>query len=122
MKTGYGCELELLSALGPKYDFERFGCKLVGSPRHADVLIITGTITKKSKERFVRIYNQTPEPKVVVAIGACPLSGGVFAGSEQVDPPIEKNAKVDIYVPGCPPKPEAIIDGIKKALGKLEEK
>jgi len=115
-----GCDIEVLAAITPKFDVERLGCELVGSPRHADVLCVTGTVTKKAKERFMRIHNQVPEPKAVVAIGACALSGGIFAGSEQVDPGIDKHVKVDVFVPGCPPRPQAIIKGIYKALRKFK--
>jgi NADH-quinone oxidoreductase B subunit len=115
-----GCDIEILATLTPRYDMERFGVKLQGSPRHADVLICTGPVTRQARERLVRIYEQMPEPKFVVAVGSCALSGGVFDGCYGVLGGIDKVIPVNAYVPGCPPRPEAIIDGVVKLLGSLK--
>ncbi len=115
-----GCDIEIIAALTPRYDAERFGVKLVGSPRHADVLLVTGPVTRKMKERLIRAYEQMPEPKIVVVVGNCGSTGGVFYESYNLEGPIDKIIPVDIYVPGCPPRPEAIIHGLAKAWEKLE--
>lgn len=115
-----GCDIEILATLTPRYDVERFGVKLQGSPRHADVLICTGPVTLQSRERLRRIYEQMPEPKFVVAVGSCSISGGVFDGCYGVVGHVDEVIPVDAYVPGCPPRPEAIIDGLVKLLGKLQ--
>jgi NADH-quinone oxidoreductase B subunit len=114
-----GCDIEILATLAPRYDLERFGIKLEGSPRHADVLICTGPVTRQARERLHRIYEQMPEPKFVVAVGSCALSGGAFRGCYNVLGGIDQVIPVDAFVPGCPPRPEAIIDGIVKLLGSL---
>ncbi len=111
-----GCDIEILATLTPRYDLERLGVKLQGSPRHADVLICTGAVTRQARDRLLRIYEQMHEPKFVVAVGACALSGGVFQGCYNVMEGIDKVLPVDAYIPGCPPRPEAIIDGIVKLL------
>lgn len=115
-----GCDIEILATLTPRYDLERLGVKLQGSPRHADILICTGPVTLQSKERLQRIYEQMPEPKYVVAIGSCAISGGVFQGCYNVVGHVDELIPVDIYVPGCPPRPEAIIDGLVKLLHSLQ--
>ncbi|MEM0025347.1 MAG: NADH-quinone oxidoreductase subunit NuoB [Zestosphaera sp.] len=115
-----GCDIEVLASITPHYDPERFGVRLAPSVRHGDVLIVTGVVTKKAAERLKRLYEQMPEPKFVVAVGACALSGGVFHGSYPVVGGADKVVKVDVYVPGCPPRPEAILEGIIKLLKKLE--
>lgn len=115
-----GCDIEILATLTPRYDVERLGIKLQGSPRHADVLVCTGPVTLQSKERLRRIYEQMPEPKFVVAVGSCAISGGAFRGCYNVVGHIDEVIPVDVYVPGCPPRPEAIIDGLVKLLGKLQ--
>lgn len=115
-----GCVIEVAAALTPRYDVERFGILRQGTPRHADILLVTGTITKQIKDRLVRIYEQMPEPKGVIAIGACPITGGVLDGCYNVETPLDEILPVDAYVPGCPPKPEAIIDGIIKVLDEWE--
>jgi len=112
-----GCDIEVLAALTPKYDAERFGVVLKHSPKHADVLLVTGSGNKKSLKRALRVYEQVPEPKKVVAIGACACSMGVFQGSETLDGPVSKHFHVDAFVPGCPPRPEAILDALYKVLG-----
>jgi NADH-quinone oxidoreductase B subunit len=117
-----GCDIELVACLTPRYDLERFGVVLVPSPRHADVLLVTGVVSPQTKDRLLRVYEQMPEPKIVVAIGACALSGGVFQGCYNAGQGIDSVLPVDMYIPGCPPRPEAIIYGIKKLLDKKEEK
>ena len=111
-----GCDIELAALLTPKYDVERFGILLKSSPRHADVLLVTGPVTRQCAPRLKRIYDQMPNPKFVVAIGTCACSGGVFKDNYNVLGGVDKIIPVDVYVPGCPPKPEAIIDGILKLL------
>lgn len=122
MNTGScnGCDIEIIAALTPRYDAERFGIKLVGSPRHADVLLITGPVTRQMKDKVLRVYNQTPDPKVVMVVGTCGISGGVFYESYNLLGPVDKFIPVDVYVQGCPPRPEAIIEGVSKAWAKLE--
>lgn len=115
-----GCDIETLDALTPRYDIERLGVKLQGSPRHADVLLATGPVTLQSADRLVRIYEQMPEPKFVVAIGACALTGGAFHGCYNVIGGIDKILPVDAYIPGCPPRPEAIIHGLVQLMNKLK--
>lgn len=114
-----GCDIELIAALTPRYDVERFGMQLRGSPRHADILVVTGPVTRQTKDRLIRIYEQMPEPKLVVAVGSCPASGCAFYDCYNVLGPLDKFIPVDAYVPGCPPKPEAIIFGLVKVLKKV---
>jgi NADH-quinone oxidoreductase B subunit len=117
-----GCDIEILATLTPRYDLERFGVKLQGSPRHADVLICTGPVTLQSRDRLKRIYEQMPEPKFVVAVGTCATSGGVFQGCYNIVGHIDQVIPVNAYIPGCPPRPEAIIDGVVKLLQSLQAK
>ncbi len=105
-----------MASLTPRFDVERFGIKLQGSPRHADVLAVTGPVTSQIKDRLIRIYQQMPEPKHVIAIGACAISGAPFKDCYNVNGGADTLLPVDVYVPGCPPKPEAIIDGIDKLI------
>ncbi|MCM8829673.1 MAG: NADH-quinone oxidoreductase subunit B family protein [Candidatus Omnitrophica bacterium] len=114
------CDIEILDCLTPKFDIERFGMVLVGSPRHADVLLCTGIVNKKCVERVKEVYKQTAKPCVVVAIGSCACSGGMFRDGYQMGGPLDKIIPVDVYIPGCPPKPEAMIAGIVKVLEKLK--
>jgi NADH-quinone oxidoreductase B subunit len=114
-----GCDIEILATLTPRYDLERFGVKLKGSPRHADVLLCTGPVTAQARDRLIRIYEQMHEPKFVVAVGSCGISGGVFQDCYNVAGGIDRVIPVAAYVPGCPPRPEAIIDGVVKLLGSL---
>jgi len=116
-----GCDIELLAALNPKFDIERFGMILRGSPRHADVLLCTGTVTRQIRDRFKRIYDQVPEPKFVMAFGNCACSGGVFQKCYNVHEGIDKVVPVNMYVPGCPPRPQAIIDAAVKLLTALQQ-
>ena len=115
-----GCDIEIVASLTPRYDVERFGIKLVGSPRHADVLLVTGPVTRQMEPRMKRIYAQTPNPKAVMVIGNCGVEGDVFHESYNLVGPIDQIIPVDVYVHGCPPRPEAIIEGVVKAWLKLE--
>lgn len=115
-----GCDIEILASFTPRYDLERFGMKLQGSPRHADVLICTGPVTRQARERLLRIYEQMPHPKFVVAVGSCAISGGAFQGCYNVVGHIDEVIPVNVYIPGCPPRPEAIIDGVVKLLHSLK--
>lgn len=117
-----GCDIEVLACLTPVYDIERFGIINVGNPMHADIMLVTGTVNHRNKKVLANLYEQMPHPKVVVAIGACGLSGGVFRDAYNVVGGVDKVIPVDVYVYGCPAKPEAIIDGVVMALGKLEDK
>jgi membrane-bound hydrogenase subunit mbhJ len=114
------CDIEVLDCLTPRFDIERFGMRLAGSIRHADVLLVTGSCNRKSMERVRRIWEeQVPKPCVVIAIGECALSRGMFMHSYNCPLPLDKIIPVHAYVPGCPPKPEAIISGAVKLIGKL---
>ena len=114
-----GCDIEILSTLTPRYDMERMGVKLQASPLHADILLTTGAVTRQARERLVRIYEQMHEPKFVIAIGSCAISGGVFEGCYNVMGGIDQVIPVNAYIPGCPPRPEAIIYGVVKLLNSL---
>ena len=111
-----GCDIEILAALTPRYDAERLGVELVPSPRHADVLLVTGTLNPLMRDRLKTVYEQMPEPRHVVAIGACALGGGVMKDCYNVGHGIDTAIPVDLYIPGCPPRPEAIIYGILKLV------
>ena len=115
------CDIEIIAALTPRYDLERFGVQLKGTPRHADVLVCSGPVTKQIAPRLRRIYEQMPNPKFVVACGACACSGGAFRGCYNVMEGVDQVIPVSAYIPGCPVKPEAIIDGVAKLLGKLQQ-
>jgi NADH-quinone oxidoreductase B subunit len=117
-----GCDIEILATVTPRYDLERFGVKLQGSPRHADILIVTGPVTLQARDRLKRVYEQMPDPKFVVAVGSCAISGGAFAGCYNVVGQVDKVIPVNAFIPGCPPRPEAIIDGMVKLLQSLEIK
>lgn len=113
------CDIEILDALTPRYDLERFGIQLVGSVRHADALLVTGSVSKKVAERVKRIYEQAPKPCVVIAIGSCACSEIMFRDSYNTCGPVDKIIPVNAYVPGCPPKPEALIMGVVKLIKAL---
>jgi membrane-bound hydrogenase subunit mbhJ len=114
------CDIEILDCLTPRHDLERFGILLVGSIRHADVLLVNGSINIRDKDRLLEIYNQAPKPILVVAIGACGCTGGIFAEGYTFAGPVDKVIPVNAYIPGCPPKPEAIIAGIVKLAGSAK--
>jgi Ni,Fe-hydrogenase III small subunit len=113
------CDIEILEALTPRYDLERFGILLVGSIRHADVLLISGVFNKKAAIRLKRLYEQAPKPIVVIAIGACACTGEMFINSYNVKGRVCDHIPVDAYLPGCPPKPEAMISAVVKLVQKL---
>jgi ech hydrogenase subunit C len=117
-----GCDIEVLACLTPVYDVERFGIINVGNPMHADILLVTGTVNHRNKKVLANLFEQMPHPKMVVAIGACGLSGGIFREAYNVVGGVDKVVPVDVYVPGCPPKPEAIIDGMVLSLQKFRQK
>lgn len=119
------CDIEVVNCLTPRFDVERFGITLVGSPRHADALLVTGGVTAQAAPRLRRVYEQTPKPCIVFAVGACACDKGIFANGYHVVGPVDKiireidpHARI-VYVPGCPPKPEAMISGVLKALSSL---
>lgn len=117
-----GCDIEVLACLTPLYDVERFGVINTGNPRHADILLLTGSLNAQNIPVVQQIYDQMPEPKVVAAIGICATSGGIFAECYNVVGGVDKVLPVDVYVPGCAARPQAIIDGVVKALSILDEK
>lgn len=117
-----GCDIEVLACLTPLYDLERFGIINTGNPKHADVFLITGGINEQSRAVVKNTYEQMPDPKVVVAIGICAATGGVFRECYNIMGGVDKVIPVDVYVPGCAARPESIIDGVVRALGILEEK
>ena len=114
------CDIEVVAALTPRYDIERFGMLLKGTPRHADVLVCTGAVTRQIADRLKRIYDQMASPKFVVAVGTCACSGGVFRGCYNIKGGIDSVIPVDAYIPGCAASPHAIIDGVAKLLDGLE--
>ena len=111
-----GCELEIHAINNAFYDLERFGLHFVASPRHADVLLVTGPVTKNMREALERTYNATPDPKWVVAVGACAADGGIFAGSYAVAGGVKDVIPVDLHIPGCPPTPTALLQGLRALL------
>ena len=117
-----GCDIELVAVLTPRYDAERLGFQLTGSPRHADIVVVTGPVTAQSLDRVLRTISQVPEPRCIVTMGSCPQSGNVFRGSYAIAGPLSKYVHVDVDVAGCTPKPEAVIDGLVLATKILEEK
>ena len=117
-----GCDIEIVATFAPRYDLERFGILRRGSPRHADLLTVTGPVTRQVKDRLIRIYEQMPSPKRVVAVGTCAASGAPYIGSYNIYEGVDKILPVDVYIAGCPPKPEAIIHGLLKIIERHEEK
>ncbi len=116
------CDIEIVATITPRFDLERLGVLLKGSPRHADVLLCSGPVTRQVQDRLRRVYEQMAEPKFVVAVGTCACSGGIFRGCYNVTGGIDSVIPVSAYIPGCPVRPEAIIDGVAKLLGSLEAK
>jgi Ni,Fe-hydrogenase III small subunit/formate hydrogenlyase subunit 6/NADH:ubiquinone oxidoreductase subunit I len=116
-----GCDWEVAALLNPYHDIQRLGIDFVASPRHADVLLVTGVMTANLEEAARRTYDAMPDPRMVVAIGACAITGGVFAGSSQIRDGVSSTLPVDVYVPGCPPRPESIIEGLLMAVAQRRE-
>lgn len=116
-----GCELEIHALSNPFYDLERFGLRFVASPRHADVLLVTGPVTKNMREALERTYAAMPAPKWVVAAGACARDGGPFAGSYACIGPVSEAVPVDLHIPGCPPTPVALLRGLLALMRKAAE-
>jgi membrane-bound hydrogenase subunit mbhJ len=117
-----GCDIELVAAITPRYDAEQLGVQLEGSPRHADILCITGPVTRNAVGAIETVYGQVLNPKAVVAIGSCPATTNVFIDSRTIDGPLDNHLPVDVFVPGCPPRPDAIIQGIVRAATMLAER
>ena len=117
-----GCDIEVLACLTPLYDVERFGVLNTGNPKHADILLVTGSVNERNIDIIQNLYRQMPEPKVVVAVGACACSGGIFARAYNIQGGIDKVVPVDVYVPGCAARPESIIDGVMQGIAALEAK
>lgn len=113
-----GCEVEIGSAFGPVYDAERYGARLVASPRHADALLVTGPVTRNMAEPLRRTYEATPAPRLVVAVGDCARNCGAFAGAYGVVGAVSDVVPVDLEIVGCPPRPEAIVEGLRKLTGR----
>jgi Ni,Fe-hydrogenase III small subunit len=117
-----GCDIELVASISPRYDAEQLGACLQGSPRHADILCISGPVTRNSLQAIKTVYAQVCEPKAVVALGSCPASTNVFIDSRTIEGPLNKHIPVDVFVPGCPPRPDAILQGVAKAAAILAER
>jgi ech hydrogenase subunit C len=117
-----GCDIEVLACLTPLYDVERFGVVNTGNPKHADILLVTGSVNARNADVVRNLYRQMPEPKVVVAVGACACTGGVFARAYNVAGGVDKVIPVDAYVAGCAARPETIIDGVVRGIEILERK
>jgi NADH-quinone oxidoreductase B subunit len=117
-----GCEVEVNALTNAIHDVERFGLHIVASPRHADMLLVTGPVTRGMLPALMQTYKATPAPKMVVAMGSCAISGGVFRGSYATLDGVDKVLPVDVYIPGCPPRPQAIIQGILLAVDRWEAK
>lgn len=124
MNTGScnGCDIELIASLTPRFDVEQFGIKHEASPRHCDILCVTGPVTNNAVNAVRTVYGQVCHPKAVVAIGSCPASCNAFINSPMVAGPLSNHMPVDVFVPGCPPRPSAIIEGIAKAAAILAER
>jgi len=117
-----GCDIEVLDALTPRYDVERLGMRLVGSPRHADVLLVCGPVTRQVAPALRRLLDAVPKPRLVFAIGSCATGGGCWFDTYNILGGVDKVIPVDFYVPGCPPRPEAILYGVALALGLVPKK
>ena len=115
-----GCEIEIAALNNPIYDIERFGIHFVASPRHADVLLVTGPASRNMEIALLRTYEATPGPKIVIAVGACACSGGIFGDTYATTGGIDKVVPVDVYIPGCPPRPEVLLQGLLLAVNKMK--
>jgi Ni,Fe-hydrogenase III small subunit len=115
-----GCEIEIVGLNSPVYDLERFGIHFVASPRHADMLLVTGPVSRNMELALRKTYDATPEPRLVVAVGACGCSGGIFGRNYATLGGVDKVIPVDVYIPGCPPNPQALLRGILTAIGRLK--
>ncbi|MCZ7357294.1 MAG: NADH-quinone oxidoreductase subunit B family protein [Candidatus Methanoperedens sp.] len=116
------CEVEVNALSNPIYDIERFGLHIVASPRHADMLLVTGSVTRNMELALLKTYNATPEPKLVAAMGSCACNGGIFGDTYASGGGVDRFIPVDVYIPGCPPRPQAVIFGLMVALDKLDQK
>ena len=117
-----GCDIEVLACLTPIFDVERLGVVNTGNPKHADIFLVTGAVNEQSKKVILNLYNQMPEPKVVVSVGICAATGGIFRECYNISGGVDTIIPVDVHVPGCAARPEAIIDGVVQALAVLEKK
>ena len=117
-----GCDIEVIDCLTPYYDVERFGMRLVGSPRHADALVVSGSVSRQVAPALRRLYEATPGPKVVLAVGTCAVGGNIWYDTYNILGGADKVVPVNAYIPGCPPRPEAILFGALVALGKASPK
>jgi Ni,Fe-hydrogenase III small subunit len=117
-----GCEIEINALNNPVYDLERLGIHFVASPRHADMLLVTGPVTRNMELALLKTYRATPEPKMVVAVGVCGISGGIFGLNYATVGGVDAVIPVDVYIPGCPPRPHALLHGILLALGRMEQR
>ncbi|MCL6628268.1 MAG: NADH-quinone oxidoreductase subunit B family protein [Armatimonadetes bacterium] len=117
-----GCDIEIIDVLTPYYDVERFGMKLVSTPRHADALIVSGPVSRQVAPALRRVYEATPNPKVVIAVGACAVGGNIWFDTYNVLGGTDRIIPVNVYIPGCPPRPEAIVYGAALALGLVPKK
>jgi Ni,Fe-hydrogenase III small subunit len=115
-----GCDWELTALLNPYYDIQRLGLDFVASPRHADLLLVTGAMTRNLQEAARLTYEAMPQPRLVVAVGACAIGGGVFSNTYAASGSVDAVLPVDVFIPGCPPRPEAIIHGLLLAAGRLD--
>ena len=113
-----GCEIEIGSVFGPVYDAERYGARLVASPRHADALLVTGVVTHNMEQALLRTYEAAPQPRIVVAVGDCAIDGGAFTEAYAVRGPADTTVPVDLRIPGCPPEPEAIVTALRGLTGR----
>lgn len=116
------CEVEVTALSNPIYDIERFGLHIVASPRHADMLLVTGPVTRNMELALLKTYNATPCPKLVAAMGSCACNGGIFGDTYASGGGVDKFIPVDVYIPGCPPRPQAVIFGLMVAVDKLDQK
>jgi Ni,Fe-hydrogenase III small subunit len=117
-----GCEVEITALNNPVYDVERLGIHFVASPRHADMLLVTGPVTRNMELALAKAYRAAPDPKVVVAVGACGISGGIFGRNYATLGGVDQVLPVDVFIPGCPPRPHALLHGILLAVGQIGQK